>query len=139
VSAGWRRRILAGAAVVVVAAAVAAGLYVVGPPAEERARRLDLRRVDDLARIAGWIDTYWTRHASLPASLDLLASPSDPVPVDPVTGRSYEYRVTGEKMYEICATFDRASEPRAARSGVDLWRHGSGRQCFPAEPKRPNR
>ena len=45
---------------------------------------------------------------------------------DPQTGAPYELRVTGEKTYELCATF--TTERRKA---TDLfWNHSASRHCF---------
>jgi len=51
---------LAGSAAV--AAAVIAGLYVIGAPSEERALRLDERRLTDLMRLTAAVDAYWSMH-----------------------------------------------------------------------------
>ena len=68
--------VMLGAWVAVVIAAVVAGVFVLGSPADERARRLDRRRVEDLQGIAAATDLYWTRHSRLPASLDELTADS---------------------------------------------------------------
>ena len=44
-----------------------------GSPTEERARRVDARRVTDLQAIAAATNLFWTRHARLPETLDDLA------------------------------------------------------------------
>ena len=60
--------------VAVVVVSVGTGLYLLGSPAEERARRMDARRITDLQAISAAADLYWTRHDSLPMSLDELAA-----------------------------------------------------------------
>ncbi|HIA74480.1 MAG TPA: hypothetical protein EYN99_08630, partial [Gemmatimonadetes bacterium] len=61
--------LLFGASVTTVIAAVGVGLFILGSPMEERARRVDDRRVADLQGIAAATDLYWTRHSRLPESL----------------------------------------------------------------------
>lgn len=126
---------LLGAAAVVVVAAVLGGLLLIGSPAEERARRLDRRRVTDLQGIRAATDLYWTRHSELPASLEALTD--EPgiriVTRDPESGEVYGYQPVDSVRYEMCASFVRPSEPIARNRETDLWAHGSGRQCFQLE------
>jgi hypothetical protein len=112
--------------VLVVGAAVGGGFYLIGPPAEQRARTLDARREMDLQRLRIATDLYWTRNKRLPVSLDELAieAGTNIYARDPETGASYTYVVKAPEAYELCADFTRAS----ARS--DFWSHGAGRQCY---------
>ncbi len=141
-----------GLAIGAVVAAVVGGLIVLGPPSEERARRLDERRVEDLRGITRAVDLYWTRHASLPLSLADLSRESG-VSVsarDPGTTQDYEFRVLDAATYELCARFELntpipsarfrpglgvAPDPgdsagRAQDVSEDFWSHGVGRRCF---------
>ena len=139
--------VLIGLAVGVVVVAVVSGLIVLGPPSEQRARRLDDRRVEDLRGITRAVDLYWTRHGRLPASLDELSRESG-VNInshDPGTTQLYDYRVLGDKTYELCAHFQRDLPEPSQRVGKGFWSHGAGRQCFqpeveevPALPKEKN-
>ena len=124
---------------VAVTAAVVAGIYVLGSPLDERARRLDERRVEDLSGISQAIDVYWTRQSSLPASLDRLRpeTGANVTVADPVTGAPYEYMVLDARRYRLCAKFDTDSattdgEPgRYEFAGVSPeWQHPAGRYCF---------
>lgn len=128
------RSVLVGVVVAVVGAAVAAGIVLIGPPGEERARRIDNRRVEDLGRISSFTRLYYMRHQRLPASLaELAAEPGvTPLPDDPVTRVPYDYRVVDAGRFELCAVFDRVSTD--GRAG-DFWSHGAGRQCFTLEAK----
>ncbi len=139
------RKTVAIAVSVVMLAAVVTGLIVAGSPGQERARQYDQRRVSDLQTLANAIDQHWTRTKALPASpADLLGKREYYVSsvTDPRTGEAYEYRITGEKTYELCASFeledasDALSKPRAPYpypEGTDFWRHGSGRVCYAFE------
>jgi hypothetical protein len=133
---GMSRAQLAGTAVTVaVAAAVIAGIYVLGSPLEERARRLDDRRVEDLSGISQALDVYWTRQSSLPASLDRLRpeTGANVTTVDPATGAPYEYRALEGGKYELCASFEGESRETARRVNAVFWTHRAGRQCFERE------
>jgi hypothetical protein len=112
-----------------VVAAVAAGLWSIGSPSEQRLRRLDERRVADLTQLSQAV--YWhqdQRHA-LPAGAAELVDGRrlSRLPLDPSTEEPYEYRVTGELKFEVCAVFDRASPSEDAK---DFWYHDVGRRCF---------
>lgn len=122
-------QLLAGILVVVVVTVVGAGVAMLGPPSEERARRLDDRRVSDLRRIALAVHLFNMRHQRLPVSVEELSGePGVSLDAgDPATKERYPYRVIDFRSYEVCASFDHGSgEARAA----GFWSHGSGRQCF---------
>lgn len=124
------KQVLAGIAVLVVAAVAARAIVLIGPPGEERSRRLDQRRVVDLTAVGSGVTAYWRAHGRLPASIDEAASESgiaDAFPRDPVTGAPYGYGAIDDKSYELCAAFDLASNPG---TGGQEWAHGAGRRCF---------
>jgi hypothetical protein len=124
--------VLLGVATTAVIAAVVGGLFLIGSPAEERARRLDSRRVTDLQRIRAATDLYWTRHSRLPASLDELSGePGVRITTrDPESGETYRYETMDSARYEVCASFERPSDPVARNREMDLWAHDAGPQCF---------
>jgi hypothetical protein len=121
--------------VVVITAAVVAGLFTLGSPSEERERRLDQRRVRDLAGIKAATDLYWTRHTRVPESLDALtAEPGVRISTrDPESSLAYDYQRVDSLHYEVCASFAAASEEAARDPERSLWAHGAGRQCFRLE------
>jgi len=131
------RTIFAGVAVVAVVTSVIFGIIMLGSPAEERILRLDNRRVDDLEKIMQATNLYWTRHQSLPASLEELAKePGITINThDPRTAKTYEYRVLGENKYELCAQFERDSVIGTNGSSTNFWSHGAERQCFQLEAR----
>jgi hypothetical protein len=124
------RQLLAGIVTLVVVAAVATGIVILGSPSDERAKRLDLRRVSDLQGMQNAVDFYFAERAALPASVEELSEhPGVRIGGDPVTGAAYRYRPLGAEQFELCATFERASAPRVL-TGVDLWEHPAGDYCF---------
>ncbi|MGH9370406.1 MAG: DUF5671 domain-containing protein [Vicinamibacterales bacterium] len=133
--APWKRAVTRFA-VASVGVVVVAALFMIGSPSEERARRLDARRIADLRRISGSADLYLGRQGRLPASLeDLSREGGSMVDGRDPDGRSYEYRVTGERSYELCATFQRDSSERLRAVAGDFWSHGTGRRCFQFQVK----
>ena len=125
----FSKRTLVVVLVIVVALVVIRGIMIIGSPGEERTRRMDSRRVDDLQRISQSVEVYHSRHQEVPGSLEELAK--EPglanVPRDPMTDQPYDYRRVAATSYELCGVFDRESRD----AGVEgFWAHGVGRQCF---------
>lgn len=139
-------RMFAGAVCTVVLALVAAGFFVAGSPKEARLLRFDDRRIQDLQNTQGWIINYWINKARLPGTLADLRDDIQGIraPVDPATGASYAYEVTGPLSFKLCAEFARPSSadvqgryPKAAMPypagpyyGQDTWTHEAGKVCF---------
>lgn len=133
--ARWKRAILAGALLSIVATVVY-GMFVIGAPSEERVRRLDARRTDDLQEISQSANAFFDRHKRLPSSLDELAGEGGmSIPRQDPASVPYEYRMTGDRTYELCAKFERDSAEQGRRLNGDFWYHGRGRQCFRIEKK----
>ena len=138
--------IFAGASAVAVVVAVVMGLVVVGSPGEARERGLDVVRVSNLRDIVRGVDVYWERSGSLPASLEALSSERDidiVSIVDPQTRAPYAFRTTGEKAYELCATFslDAPTDQASLRTypyRERFWRHQAGTYCFDLEAIEPD-
>jgi hypothetical protein len=128
------KRALVAVLVIVVAGAVTRGILIIGSPSEERTRRLDARRVEDLQRVSDAVEVYYTRHQRVPMSLEALSQEPglSTVARDPVTGQLYGYRSVAANTYELCATFDRQTS--GARS-ADIWSHGAGTHCFTLKAK----
>jgi len=129
------RAVIAISLVVAVAAVVIVGVILLDSPAQERLRRLDERRVDDLRSISAELDFYWTHARTLPSSLEELADePGVFLELyDPESGEAYEYRVLSSNTYELCAEFARDTAEERNRFYTENWSHGPGKQCFELE------
>ena len=118
---------------VVVVASVAAGVVVMGTPGEQRLRRLDARRVEDLRDLSWAINHFHDTRDALPASLSVIESETGRALslVDPVSGVPYRYQPGKGERYRLCATFtsDSAREP-AEDWTPEGWQHGAGEHCF---------
>lgn len=137
------RWLLIVAAIVVVAAVVAA-ILVMGSPAEQRERSLDMRRVQDLQRIEKSVEMHYLRTGRLPADLATLTRrPGIALPVaDPVAASPYGYQVVGGRDYRLCAVFatDTAVDAEDDASRAEMrWSHGAGRHCYDLQVKREKR
>jgi hypothetical protein len=131
-----------GIAVVAMAvAAIVTGLVLAGSPSSQRELRFDQQRMNELQQISSAVDQYHVLHGTLPASLEILTDPAEArfyyiaSLVDPETKAPYEYSVTGETSYKLCATFTRATDGSApSRPVMDpynrVWNHGAGHHCY---------
>jgi len=127
--------------IVLVLGAIIGGFIIVGSPAQQRNVRFDEQRVSDLTNIQWQIINYWQKKQVLPLALTDLNDPVSNfvVPVDPETGKTYEYSVNGSVSaqnlsFELCANFLTDSVGNIGISPVgsqnDSWGHSSGRVCF---------
>ncbi len=132
---------LVGGVLVVVLVVVVVALTIIGPPSEQRAARLDERRVADLRGIARAVDLYWTRSGRLPTSLEETSNePGSSVSTtDPKTTVPYAYRVLERRTYELCAHFSRPSTGFGTSVRQAFWSHTAGRQCFELEAEEVSR
>ncbi len=120
------------------------GVFIAGTPSEQRALRFDDRRVSDLSALQGQVIGYWSQKGKLPS--DFAALHDDitgfTAPIDPETGKAYEYSIKGPVSFELCANFAKASKSgNSALDGStraypayspygDNWEHGVGHACF---------
>lgn len=132
---------LAGAVTVLVAVFIVYGIVLSGTPGQQRAFQFDQRRVSDLQQISYSVDAYWQNNEKLPASFEDLKNQPYFIQsiVDPKTQVAYEYRILGDKSYELCAVFETDSSQTAARFKTLIpfseqpWEHAIGRTCFARE------
>ncbi len=137
------RRFLAIAGFLLVATGLGLGFDMAGSPFSARMRRLDDRRVEDLRALHHAVQQMVTKPdintntvtvvRALPKTLDEIADYENTRQsgrklevADPETGAKYEYRATGDKTYELSATFDSARERRHEL----FWNHPAGKHAF---------
>ncbi len=92
-----------------VIASIVWSFTIIGSPAQQRAWRMDERRVQDLQSIQWQVISYWQQKEKLPATLSELSNPMSgfSLPVEPEfqKGLSYEYVVQDDLAFSLCATF----------------------------------
>lgn len=120
-------------------AAVLAGFAIAGTPSEMREARLDQQRVDALRGIQYQVVDYWRTREELPESLSDLSDPISGyrIPNDPETDLPYEYAVTGDTSFRLCAEFSapsrgdqRADYSMAPGGWEGNFAHDAGRTCY---------
>jgi hypothetical protein len=123
------QRVAVVGSIVAVIAAVVASLMLLGSPAEQRLLRLDEQRVAELGQLGRAVLSRWEDERRLPDTAGELVDGRalTGLPTDPATHAPYEYRITGPRQFEVCATFDR---PSRSEPVGDFWFHEAGHRCF---------
>lgn len=136
--------ILTVAVSVVVIASIIIGFFVIGTPTDQRDRRFDEQRIQDLQTLQGQIIDYWTKKNVLPPSLSNLEDNISGfvTPKDPNSKQPYEYTVKDALTFELCATFAKSNQNNTSNNpGVKYytspadpfqqnWNHAIGRTCW---------
>ncbi|MCF7831657.1 MAG: DUF5671 domain-containing protein [Candidatus Pacebacteria bacterium] len=145
---------------VFVIAAIIISFCVIGSPSEQRAWRMDERRIQDLQSLQWQVISYWQQKESLPINIKELSNPLSgfSLPVDPefTKGLTYEYEKNNDMQFSLCATFsaempqgwqeysggggvmpmfsegrDMAVSSYPSMGGTnESWDHDAGRTCF---------
>lgn len=131
-----QKKYIAWASVVVIVASIIGGFFVMGSPADERARRFDQERISNLQDIQWALEGVVERGEALPASLEELKTLRPEDKTDPETGEMYGYLVQ-DGMVTLCATFKTASAtpvpeyryPTKESAPID-WSYVPGEKCF---------
>ena len=137
-------KILTIVVAIVVLGSIIAGFFIVGTPADQRNRRFDERRINDLQSLQGQIINFWVQKGKLPENLDDLKADIAGyyIPQDPDTQQNYEYIVNDELNFSLCANFgssdkDIKNPNYAGKYGYyqdpyyqENWQHEAGRVCF---------
>ena len=111
------------------------GFLVLGSPGKQRLVQSDLRTVHALANLAQQINMKFSgADKILPDNLEKLSAS---VRQDPVTGRSFGYRVRSRSDYELCATFATDNRDAPGANTADPWSHPKGDYCFPIDASLP--
>ena len=115
---------------IVAFAAIIVGWFFVGSPSEVRLIRFDAIRAANLASISSTITNYRLQKSAPNVSLSF----KDPV------GHAYEYAAKDSFAYELCATFDRATDKTTESAPLHSMfeKHGLERQCFSLEARPPS-
>ncbi len=135
-------RLFVFAVVGITSFAILAGFFVAGSPQSERLRRFDELRISQLQGIQYEIASYWQAKNALPQSLDDLRNEITGFipPIDPETGKSYEYSIIDKTSFELCATFKTSNRQNVSPESQPIpalpygfeenFLHDEGRACF---------
>ena len=130
-------KIFVGIVTTAVIAALVCGFTLSGTPANERARRFDERRLNDLQQISSAIDAYWNTEDVLPENLEILTQNRrifiESI-ADPKTSEVYEYIAQEGAKYKLCATYETkaidSSKVAKPYPSLLFWDHPFGYYCF---------
>lgn len=111
---------------------IISGYYFAGAPKTERMRKLDEQRISDLQSVQYQIQYYWQAKQKLPTGLGELKNDIGGfvLPVDPESEGAYEYQLTGEKTFQLCAEFKTSNQEDVSMRYDQLWLHDAERTCF---------
>jgi len=100
------------------------------PPSESRARQLDQLRLQALKNSEIAINRYYDEHKALPADLKIIDKEHFKEQWrDPETNQPLEYKLLGDKSYQLCASFSRQSDA-LDRHDYLYKNHAAGHNCF---------
>ena len=123
--------------ILLILATVISAFIVVGSPVENRLKRIDEERVQDLSLIQNEIFSYWQQTNKLPDNIKELEDDIRyiNIPSDPKTKEDYKYTKTSDLTFTLCATFDTAETKSTSREYYynmieGTWAHGVGEVCF---------
>lgn len=135
-------KILAVVLFMVMFGSVGAGFFIIGTPFEQRNRRFDEQRVQNLQTIQSQIINFYTRKGNIPLeTVELNDSISGfLVPVDPKNSQKFEYHAINKNKFELCASFDTTNDNISGVSAQKYampydsfnqnWYHKAERTCF---------
>jgi len=101
-----KSKIFALVASVVVTLALIAGFVTSPSPAEVREMRIDSNMITALQNIQWRVEDYYQTNKTIPVDLEAAYNGLD-IPTAPTEREPYQYEVTGETTYKLCATFAR--------------------------------
>jgi hypothetical protein len=114
-------------------AAVVAMVILSASPQPTPDKVTDAARVAALQQLAALISAHYQDSGVLPARLSNLMDGQQltAIPVDPASGKPYEYEPEADDSYTLCARFDAASQQGEVAA---FWMHEAGRRCFRLSP-----
>jgi hypothetical protein len=126
-----------------VASAIVYGYTLIDSPKEVRDSRLDQQQLTDLQDMQWRIEAHYVDKKALPKDLSEVYTDL-PAPSAPEDRVPYSYKPTGDKTYELCATFAKEtpevermmSKPMydpAINPNNYNWEHPEGAKCFERE------
>lgn len=163
VFSGWKRKLAKMGVILAplfIIASIIWSFSIIGSPSEQRAWRMDERRIQDLQSLQWQIISFWQQKESLPTDIKELSNPLSgfTIPVDPefANGLVYEYEIIKDTTFSLCATFsadmpqgwqeysngggvmpmfsegrDMAVSSYPSMGGTnESWDHDMGRTCF---------
>ena len=133
-----KRKYLMYISVLVFLVIIIVAIVNIGSPTTQRQIRFDQTRLNDLSSIQNSVTEYYrANNGILPSDLIILSQSTYYYGFnlkDPETGLEYEYKVTSQNEYQLCATFstdNKVSKPREMTyPDSEIWKHGIGKVCF---------
>lgn len=131
-----QRLLIGGIAVLILSLVITVSMISkesMGPMVNETDLRRDNLRLEHLKVIATQVQVYWDKHHSLPATIGNLIDRKNfkKLPKDPRYSTDYEYNITGDQHYQLCAIFSIETPRRKDDiSKPGFWFHKQDHYCF---------
>ncbi|PWB38917.1 MAG: hypothetical protein C3F02_01505 [Parcubacteria group bacterium] len=122
------------ASLAVIVVILIAAFMNVESPAVAREKKIDQQVINNFYTIQNDVDDYYNTYKKMPASLsdltkeynnltpEVLNNPSDNTPI--------EYKVNGDRGFELCTTFKSANKGKGQLYQDTNWLHDAGYQCL---------
>jgi len=121
--------------------------FIVDSPAQTRSRKIDNEVINDLYEINSAVVNYYSLNEEMPTDLNALLNNdsgyrlSEQALKQPSGDNYYQYEVTADNEYKICADFLTSnlddSQDRYYYYGTD-YKHDKGHQCFSQKVSSPD-
>lgn len=120
--------------VVIIIASFIGAFFLIDSPTQTRSKAYDQTKINDIQNIKYAIDSYYIENDKLPESLASLTQDQPFINIaDPKTNEEYEYSVTSERSYEICAVFETSNKDQIGKrtnEPFNVYAYDQGRNCF---------
>lgn len=119
--------------IIFIVASIVWGFVVLGSPRTQKLYKYDSAKFSDLENISWQVNSYYEMEGSLPESLSDLSSSVNyfVVPLDPQSGKPYEYVKKSASKYNLCAEFNFSTDDVNYSAPVQsTWNHPAGKYCF---------
>ena len=145
----WEReegtsQIVGWVAGIFVLATIVSGFFIIGSPMSQRLVRFDDQKINNLSEIQSQIVWFWQQKKRLPKDLSELEDPlvGYTVPKDAQTDNAYVYKIKGNMIFELCATFNLPNDNKSVERAYPVysdysggfvnatWEHEAGEKCF---------
>lgn len=123
---------------VFVLAVFISSLFFVESPLETRNRKIDQAVINSFSSIDHAVDMYFEEFDKMPTNLEELKGESEYLRdrdlIDPETKKVFEYKITGARTFDLCATFRTSNKDKENESPYRYLSenalHDSGHQCL---------
>ena len=126
---------------ILVTMGIATGFWLLGSPQLQRQLKADEKRLKNLHQIAEYLHREEVKSRSQNQNFQLpKALPKKDYIRDPISEKSYEYKIIDGTDYQLCASFATDSKKErkkeySYRKIQEFWHHSPGKNCYQFDAK----